>query len=142
MVSVDGSIIIQIVNFLVLIFILNMVLYKPIRKILRERKEKISGLEQTIGNLTGDAQEQDKAYGVGIREARAKGQKEKEALMQTAANEEREIISKINQKAQAELAEIKTKITEDTEAVRTALKKDVDSFAGAITQKILGRAVS
>lgn len=141
MVSVDWSIALQIVNFLVLIFLMNMVLYKPIRKILRERKEKISGLEQSIESLDGNAQEQDKAYGSGIKAARAKGQKEKEALMQTATDEEREIIDKINAKAQAELAEIKAKITEDTEAVRTALKDEVDNFADAITQKILGRAV-
>jgi F-type H+-transporting ATPase subunit b len=45
MVSVDGSIVVQIVNFLVLIWILNMVLYKPIRKILLDRKEKMTGLQ-------------------------------------------------------------------------------------------------
>ena len=48
MVSVDGSIVVQIVNFLLLIWILNMVLYKPIRKILLERKEKIAGLQGVI----------------------------------------------------------------------------------------------
>jgi F-type H+-transporting ATPase subunit b len=137
----DESVFIQIVNFLLIIWILNLVLYKPIRNILIQRKEKIAGLDQNIETINRDAKEKDDAFASGIKEARSKGLKEKEALLQEGAGEEREIIEKINQKAQADLAEMREKIAKDAEDVRTSLQKEIDAFANAIGEKILGRAV-
>ncbi len=140
MVSVDGSLFIQIANFIFLIFILNVVLYKPIRKVLTQRKEKITGLEERIDTFGKDVKEKDDAFSLGIKEARAKGLNEKGVLLQEAADEEREIIEKINKKAQANLAEIRAKIAKDVGNVSESLRQEVDSFAKSIGQKILGRA--
>jgi len=139
MVSVDGSIVVQIVNFLVLIWVLNMVLYKPIRKILLERKEKVAGLESVIDGSAREVNAKENSYAEGIRQARTAGQKEKEARMQAAAEEEKAIISKINASAQAELQAVKTKIAQEMSTVKAALEKEVDAFADAIGKKILGR---
>jgi F-type H+-transporting ATPase subunit b len=141
MVSLDGSLFIQIINFLVVIWALNMVLYKPIRGILMQRQDKVSGLEQNIAALSGEAEEQNNAYGIGIREARARGQREKEIMLEAASAEEKEILSRINERAQSELADIKTKIVKEVDTARGVLQNQVDDFAAAITQKILGRAV-
>ncbi len=140
MVDINWTVIPQIINFLILIFALNIVCYKPIRKILLERKAKVEGLTVNIDSATRESDEKDKAFGIGIREARAKGQKEKEALMQTAADEEKVIVGKIMDKAREDMAEVKAQIAKDTGEVKAALEKEVDTFADAITQKILGRA--
>jgi len=140
MVSLDGSLFIQIVNFIFLIFVLNIILYKPIRKVLIQRKEKITGLEQRIDMVGKDIKEKDGAFSLGIKEAKAKGLAEKGVLLQQAADEESEVIEKINKKAQADLAEIRTKIAKDVESVSESLRQELDSFANAIGQKILGRA--
>jgi F-type H+-transporting ATPase subunit b len=139
MVSVDGSIVLQIANFLLLIWILNMVLYKPIRKILLERKEKMVGMQSDIDGSAQQVQSKEDAYADGVRQARAAGQKEKEALMQAAAEEEKAIIGKINESAQAELKDVKEKITQEMGTVKATLEKEIDAFADAIGQKILGR---
>lgn len=139
MVSVDGSIVVQIVNFLLLIWILNMVLYKPIRKILLERKQKMAGLQSDIDGSAQQVKSKEDAYADGVRQARATGQKEKESLMQAAAEEEKVIISKINDSARAELAEVREKISQEMGTVKAALEQEVDAFADAIEQKILGR---
>ena len=80
-VTPDGSVIIQIINFLFLIWVLNILLYKPIRKILAQRKEKIDGLELSIITFDKDALEKDEAFVAGIKEVWAKGLREKEVLM-------------------------------------------------------------
>ena len=140
-VSVDHSLIIQIANFLFLLWVLNQVLYKPIRKILLDRKTKVDGLQAGIENSISEAKAQDDAYNTGIRDARSRGMKEKEKFLEAAAGEERAIVDKINQKAQAELAAIKAKITDDAQGVKAALEKEIGSFADAIGEKILGRAL-
>lgn len=137
----DASLFVQIANFLIIFWLLNMVLYKPIRKILIQRKERIVNLEQNIEQLNADATEKDHAFVSGIKDARGRGLNEKKALLLEAAEEEKKILAEINQKAQANLAEIRQKIAKDTENVRASLQKEIGVFANAITEKILGRAV-
>ncbi|MBW1758751.1 MAG: ATP synthase F0 subunit B [Deltaproteobacteria bacterium] len=141
MINVDGSVFIQIVNFIILIWVLNIILYKPIRNVLAQRKEKITGLEQSIETFNYDSKEKEDAFDAGIKEARAKGLKDKEALVEEASQEEKSIVEKINEKAQADLVRIRSKIAKDTESVRVSLQQEVDFFADAIVKKILGRAV-
>jgi len=141
MVSIDGSVIIQIVNFLFLIFALNVVLYKPIRNVLLQRKEKVAGLEDGVESLSNDAVEKNEAFEAGIRKARAKGIKEKEALLQAGAEEEKRIVDEITQKAQADLAEVRAQIAKEADEVRETLLSQVDEYAASIGQKILGRTV-
>ena len=142
MVSVDGSIVLQIANFLLLIWILIMVLYRPIRKILLARKEKMVGMQSDIDGSAQQVQSKEDAYADGVRQARAAGQKEKEALMQAAADEEKAIIDKINDTAQAELKDVRGKITQEMGTVKAELEDEIDAFADAIGQKILGRVAS
>ena len=138
-VTPDGSVIIQIVNFLFTIWVLNVLLYKPIRKILTTRKEKIDGLELAIGTSNNDV-EKDECLCRRVYEARARGWR-KMPYMQQAADEEKSIIADINRKAQAELTQIRAQIKKDAEVARVSLLSEIDDFANQISQKILGRAV-
>ena len=61
--------------------------------------------------------------------------------MQSASDEEKEIIAKINKKTQADLEVVREQIKKDAGQVSVFLEKEIDSFAEAIRQKILGRAV-
>jgi F-type H+-transporting ATPase subunit b len=141
MVSLDSTVFIQVINFLFLIWALNTVLYKPIRKILSQRKEKIAGLEDGIDRSEQGAIEKDQALKLGIKAAREKGNREKEVLENEARQEEIKLIEKINEKGRADLAEIRERIVRETEQARKALLKEVDGFAAEISRRILGRAV-
>jgi F-type H+-transporting ATPase subunit b len=141
MVSVDVSIFIQIINFLVLIWVLNLVLYKPIRKILIQRKEKVAALENGAETSLEEAKSREAAFDQGIKAARVKGLQARDSFLQEAGEEEKRIVGEINAKAQADLASVREQIARDAAAVRAALQKEVDGFAKAIGQKILGRAI-
>ena len=141
MISIDWSVLIQIVNFLFLIWILNLVLYKPIRNIIIRRKEKFSGLQADIETAETKASLQEQAFATGIKEARARGLKQKETLLQAASDEETELIGKINEKAQAELVRMREQFAREADDAREMLMKEVEQFAGSISEKILGRAV-
>jgi F-type H+-transporting ATPase subunit b len=137
----DGSLFIQIANFLFLIWVLNLILYRPIRNVLIQRKEKVSGLEESIEAFQRDVTEKEEAYAGGIREARVKGLQAKESLINAAAEEEKAIVAKINEKAQADLAQVREKVAKDADAVRKSLMQEVDNIAEIIGQKILGRTL-
>jgi F-type H+-transporting ATPase subunit b len=141
MVSVDVSIFIQIINFLVLIWVLNLVLYKPIRNILIQRKEKMAALENSAETSLEEAKAREEAFEQGIKAARLKGLKERDSFLQEAGEEEKRIVGEINAKAQAELVSVREQIAKDAASVRAVLQEEVDGFAKAIGQKILGRAI-
>ena len=142
MIKLDVSLVIQIVNFVFLIWILNIVLYKPIRKVLLQRKEKISGLEKSIQTSLRDATEKDASIASGIKSAKENGLQQREALVDSAEAEEKEIIQAIHKKAQKELATVRKKIISDMDNVRVSLQQEIDEFAQSIGQKILGRPVA
>ena len=140
MVNIDVSVIIQIINFIFLIWVLNIILYRPIRRILIQRNEKITGLEQSIEAAVVNASEKQEAFADGIKAARIQGQKQKEIMINEASAEEKEIVDRINEKAKTELAAAKSKVAEDIGKVRQALQAELDTFANAVCEKILGRA--
>jgi F-type H+-transporting ATPase subunit b len=142
MVSVDGSVFIQIINFLLLIWLLNMILYKPIRKMLKERKDKIQNLESTVQKCNADAEASETSYNKGLDEARQKGLEQKNALIKEAEAHERTLISELNQKAMKEMEQIKQRIQNDVGKAKMKLAEEIESFAQAIGQKILGRALA
>jgi F-type H+-transporting ATPase subunit b len=137
----DASVIIQIANLLFLIVALNFILYRPIRKILSDRKEKIKGLGSSTENAVKSLQKKERTLAKAIKDARARGLKEKENLVTQAEGEERKLIEAINARAQSELEETRRKIAGEAEAVRQSLQRQVETFASEITKKILGRAV-
>ncbi len=136
----DISLVYQMINFFVLLFMLNLVLYKPIRKVLLERKAKVESLEDGVEQASADLDSQKDSYKSGLKEARSKGLKEKEIFVAAASKEELEIIDQINKKAQANLAQIKEQVASETEQARKALEGEVEAYAKAIGEKILGRA--
>ena len=137
----NWSFLLQMANFVFLIWVLNLILYKPIRNVLKQRKEKVTGLEQHIEAFQKDASDKEEAFHAGLRSARVKGLEQKENLLAAAADEEKKIITEINDKAQDDLSQVRAQIAKDVEVARKSLLKEVDSFAENIGEKILGRAV-
>ncbi len=141
MVSIDYTLIIQIINFVVLIWALNLVLYRPIRGIINQRTEKVEGLETGIERFEQDVVDKDQAIKDGLKEARTKGVQEKETLENEAKELEKQKIEEINERARQDLAKVREQIARDMESARQSLEAEVDKFADDISQKILGRAV-
>jgi F-type H+-transporting ATPase subunit b len=140
MIDLNWTVLVQIANFLVLIYILNIVFFKPIRGMLNQRKAKVEGLTGSVDAANHQIEEKDRAFQDGVKAARVKGNKEKEFRLQAALEKEKAIVAEINAKAQKEMEIVKSRIAKDTDAVRATLEKEIDSFADAIAEKILGRA--
>jgi len=137
----DWTFLLQMANFLILMWILNVIVFKPIRNVLIQRKNKVSGLEESIVASEKDVKDKEEAFMIGIRDARAKGIKQKEVLIAEATEEEKKIIARINEKAQADLAEVREQISAEAQSAKDTLMQEIDGFSEAIGQKILGRAI-
>lgn len=141
MLDIDITLLIQIVNFIVLMFVLNAVLYRPLRKIMEQRKEKVSGLEREIEGLIKNADQKLGDFKAKLGEANVQGNKEREALKSAGLAEEKQITSKSRDESEAEKAQVMSQIEQDASKAREELKGQVSGFASDITAKILGRVV-
>ena len=137
----DWTVSLQILNFLVLIFFLNLVLYKPIRGILQKRREKMEGLEKDINGALKGADAKAESLEKGLADARSRGLKNRDEITEKGILEQKEIISDINEKAARELEEMRKKIAADILDAEASLKKEIPAFARAISEKMLGRAI-
>ncbi|MCW7755094.1 ATPase [Desulfobotulus sp. H1] len=140
-ISVDGSLGIQILNFVVLIVVLNVVLYKPIRGILAKRRQTVEGLESSISRMRSEGDACLEAVKAGIKEARTSGVREKDAVVERVSAEEKKRIAEIQEGIQKDLEAFRVRIAAEAEEARKALTSRADVFASAIAEKILGRAI-
>jgi F-type H+-transporting ATPase subunit b len=141
-ISADWTLFLQIANFLVLIFVLNAVLYKPIRKILADRQAKIRGLEEGISTAENEAVEAQNSFKEKMSGARAKGNEEKDKFKQAGEEEQKRIIGEVNEASQKELENVKAQVAKDVEQAKSKLQEEIKGYSAAIAEKILGRAVS
>ena len=141
MITIDLTMPLHIINMLLLIVIMNAVLYRPIRSILIERDKKLSGLAKDIETFEKNSNLRLEEFNRKLAEARAKGKADFEAVKGAAMAENGEKLAAIRKEADAEKADQLGKINGQFTAAQQALKGQLDSFAGEMANKILGRAV-
>ena len=141
MITMDITLLIQIVNMVILMFLLNGVLYKPVKKILKDRAERQQGMQGEIAKFEKNARLRQQE--VDEKMAKASG-KAKAALDSTraeaqAAGEQRlgAIKAEAEEGKNRQLAEIKAQI----DSARAGLQANLDGFANDMASKILGRSL-
>ena len=142
MIQINITLIIQIVNFLVLLLVLNALLYKPVIAKIREREARIRNDREKAAELDGQVQEQERRHQQELAIVRQKGAQEKNALTVEAKKKEAEILDKARAEASRIVEDMKASIRVEAEEVRKALTAEMTPLAQSISEKILGRPVS
>lgn len=140
-IDIDFSLVLQVINFLVLIFALNFLLYKPIRGILRQRAEKVAQLSGDITSSEEGARARTEELEARLSEARRKGAEERDELKAEAHSKERDIIDAATKEMEATVAKVRDEIQKEIGTAREELKAQVQSFGVDLAQKILGRSI-
>ncbi len=141
MITMDITLVIQVINMIVLMFFLNSVLYKPVREILKKRAEKLAGMQGEISTFEKNAQLRQEE--VDAKMAKASG-KAKAALDSARADAQAvgaakiaDIKAKADSEKAAQMADIKKQI----EGATTELQGNLNDFATQMASKILGRSL-
>ncbi|MUM77440.1 hypothetical protein GKC30_07340 [Pseudodesulfovibrio sp. F-1] len=140
MVIPDKTIFIQGVNFLVTIFVLNVLLIKPIREIISKRKGLMDDQMEKIDAFNSNAGKKLEDYESQLAAARKEANEIRSSMKLDATATEQALMSEAGAEAagtiQAARAEIKTQV----KGAMEQLTKDVNKFAEQATGKILGQA--
>lgn len=141
MINLDLSFVIQFFNFLVLVLLLNVFLYKPIRKVLADRAEQISGAKAKTVEVDREVQEKMALYEARLREVKAKAGEERAAMVKEAQAEEAVLVEKARKEAADSLAAIRNRVAGEAVAAKELLKEQARSLSLDICEKVLGRSL-
>ena len=141
MINLDLAFVFQLVNFLVLVLLLNALLFKPIRKQLADRVDLISGAKAKSAAVDKEVQEKLAAYEARMREIRAGAADERGALKKEAQQQEAAILEKARTEASQSLASIKAKVAQEAQEARRLLKESAETLSSEICEKVLGRSL-
>ena len=141
MIKLDWTLLLQFVNFMILMAVLNALLFKPLRAALKARRDTIEGSRAKVQDIDEQVQAQIARYEAQLQEARQQGGEERSVLRKTAQEEEARILGGANQKSAERLQTIKEQIQEEAEVARQALRSETEALAKDIAGKVLGRAI-
>ena len=141
MITIDITVVIQIINILILIVVMNAVLYKPVRTVLAKRKEKLAELGSAIDTFKKNAELRKEEINRKLNDARSKAKEEIEKAKGEAQTATSESLAKVRQEAtdskNSQLSEIEKQFADALQQ----LSGQIDSFASEMAAKILGRSI-
>lgn len=128
-----GSILVYLVNFGLLVFVLSRVLFRPLMKLLDERRQLIRKSVDEAQELQAELEKRAAEAEAARREADAKIKEEMEKLRKFAEEKRAELTAEM----EAARTEMLTKAQEDIERKQAALMKEAEHATVELIKKIV-----
>ncbi|MBI3793888.1 MAG: F0F1 ATP synthase subunit B [Nitrospinae bacterium] len=141
MLEFNGSFLIQLVNFFVMMFFLQKFLFKPVLEVVEKRNKALGALKQDANNISTEADKIFDAYNKQsaslktessaiLAASKQKGTSEQERLLKEAREKQSQMLD-------AGLAEVESRIGK----VKAELGKEAEKLSVLMASKLLGRAL-
>ncbi len=140
-IALDVTFFIQMGLFLALVYILNVLIYKPVLRVMGERASRISTMESDAEKAESGMEESLAKYRKTLDEARAKGTAERVAIKKTGTEKETEILGVAHEEANGKIEQARLEIAEEKGKALKSLQKMIDEMGQEIAGKTLGRAL-
>jgi F-type H+-transporting ATPase subunit b len=140
-IQLDYTLLIQMANFLVLLWLLNKFLYKPILGILDERRRRMEDSERSVQELQERTSMQWAQYQAELQKAKSAANAEKEKLKAQGTEAERKLLEQARAEAARSVEEARKELEQELHRARQALGAQADSIGLEMAEKILGRGL-
>lgn len=142
LISINETLVVQLVSFLLFVFIINRVMFRPLRDSMSEREEYMSLLsreikdsEKEIADLVSQMKRQEAS-------ARKEANTSRLALEEEGGREAADILAEANR----EIAELKRKTEAEVQSqlneAKKYLEEESEALAVQVMEKVLGRRLS
>jgi F-type H+-transporting ATPase subunit b len=138
----DGTIILHIIIILVMVYILNATLFKPINRILEERERRTRGRSGEAKGIIQQVEEKLASYEHALREARSEGYRLLEQERAEAMRERQIKVDAVREEVSRLVEAEKSVIHVQMEEARATLMRDAGTIATEVSSLILHRPVS
>ena len=132
----------MIVAFVLLIYPLNQLIFKPIFQSLDERAARIEGARGRSTQLQTEADEVLERYESAIRTARGESEQARQGQLALAREEQASLTAQARGEAEGELERARGELGQSLEEARASLRSSAEDLAKAAAEQVLGRALS
>ena len=133
----DGTLFIHIAMILVMIFILNRTLFRPINKVLETRAKNTGGRSTEAQDILKQVANKETAYKTELQSVRNEGYELMETQRTQAVTERNEKILTVKSEVAVMLDKEKSAVKSQFETAQKDLSKDAQKLAEAISSNIL-----
>lgn len=138
----DGTLVLHIAIILVMIYVLNHTLYKPINRVLEERERRTRGRSDDAKNILRRVEQAMTEYEEALRAARAEGYRTLEQERAQALQERQLRLSALREEVTGLIESEKETILIQAREARETLARDARHIAMEIGSHILHRPIS
>jgi F-type H+-transporting ATPase subunit b len=139
LIDIDGTLLVQLVLFLVAVFVLTRLLFKPYLALRAERERAIEGTIREAKQLEADAQARIAEYEGHLAQAKAKGSEERARIRAESAEKEREIVEVARAGATKRTAEARADVARRGDQARQDLLRHADDIGKQLAGRLVGR---
>lgn len=136
-IDIDYTIIIQLINFLVAVWVVSYFLIKPIREQIKSRQSLMQGYMDEMELFSEQADSKLAAYEASLDAAREEAQAVRGTFVEKGHAQETTIVTTAQDEALALLKATRDETVKEAKKALTALKKQVPGFAENVVSKIL-----
>lgn len=141
MVSLDSTILIQMINFLLLIFILNLLIYKPILGIMDRRKKQHQETGDEISRINQTIEERMAAYEEKVRLAKMDALNSKNDILREGSEQAKSIIDAARGEIPGMMEQFQEIMNKEVADARRILTGQSQKISVDIAEKLLGRSI-
>ena len=142
MISLDYSVVYQIVIFLLLWIILSKLLFRPYLNLLDQRERRTTGAQHDSTDLQHEGARLRAQYEEKIAQAQAAGYAAKEAILQEARQQREKVLTQVREDTMRMLEEVRRELASQVQRERQVVADEVRTIAQEMANKILGRNVA
>jgi len=125
------------VNFLLLLFLLNIILFKPLLRLFKEREDTVKGSLEAAKDMSNKREEGIARLNRELAGARNKAKEIFEALKNEGLQKNKETLGAAEAEASAMLEKARAEVKAEAEKAMKALRAEVDKFADEIVRKLV-----
>jgi len=139
--SIDGSFLFIFISIIILIFVLNRTLFKPLNRVLDERERLGAGRLAEAKRLLKEHEDRLKSYEGQLRTARVEAFEQMENYRRQIQSDSQKMIAQIKEENAAQIATAQEEIAKQASIARQRLEQDARAMASTISSQILHRGV-
>ncbi len=137
MIELNMTLLIQLVNFLILLAVLNLIIFRPIRGVIKKRSERMAADLTEIEQFNEQAKNKMEDYEASLQKARQEGTEIRSSYKEEGLQEEKKIVGQAKEEASQELEQARSELSQQAEKAQKNLHKQVDKYAKLVADKIL-----
>jgi len=141
LITINATLLLQILHFLVLLFILNRLLFRPILKVVKERDSYIEERQAGIEKVRLEVEELKARFVHMENDVRQSAAKESTKYREAGLSEAERLLAKSRERVASIKSEADEAVKEEIDEAKAELGDMASSLADEIMEKIVGRRV-